>query len=861
MQNRFSILIYLLGVLGFMRLPAPANAQVLDVSGAVFDAALATGSLNAVTLHVTTCPNVTGNETSADPVRAILSTPEFSSAQYLGKPTTYGGELTATFIGAGINPDFASLTISKVGTNAWCISKVWLEADGQVIWSHPSAQAKVPGYIGIYPLKGNLWVDEEPGLLPSVRFADFVVSQAKGAPKAPLEIEFHTCAAGADPGTDDAVSVVLSRDTPNAQDHSHPGVEAIVLDNPGDDREANQPDRYRLDDQGIGTLWSVAVQKVGKDGWCFDRMSVFVGGVRIFNSTEKVVLDGASASALAERRYGVGWLGTGTWDGLFLVGREVEAVGTPALPLKSSATFRWYGYGGAGQECRPFRSLTPGSAALLGADRCNDGLACSGGNKCVASGAPGQICNEVEPYFTSVGGKIASAVVPACDPPKKIEDAYSCIDNKCVVSGGWGEPCNVTGPACDASPWNLRCYAGSCIPNGEENGFCYEIDPNAESAVRCAEPDQVCVSNICKTRSRVWQGVWGKTNCAYGDPSCNRCVNDVVKQFKSMGSSSGAYAHSYSAMLEDTYDPSGEHFPAFFTPSDGGHVQSFLRLPITGPGPIAGTGAKPQWFVTDYGKAGVLYAVRMSANTWAGPTLEPRVKGEVTNIFDAETVHPGGMSVVGKYLLVAASGSSDDYHNGVHVYTYKHNTDGSELGLTYLGKQQEHYVSAVAAIRNDVGDYTILASSNGAAHTYYRWRGKLSEPEGWTYVDEWKDVPIFENMTMVTECNTGKVFLIGATANETNVRVTAELFGLPTANALSNRWALYDLSVSVEGNRMPLVYATDAPFYNKSRCNARGGASVHAGMNGELLIYCHEKEPFDLGNRDEFDFEEWAGRR
>ncbi len=494
---------------------SPRAAAALDITEAISDAYIEVGSFKTVTLKVKTCANVTGNETSTDPITASLSNSVFSETRNLGAPTTYGGVLSTWFQEGAF--DYQSLTLRKSGTNAWCIEKVWLESGGATIWTHPGANPNDQAYIGVLPLSGRIWIDNGDGHVPSVRFSDFPVLQTKGLPRAPLDIAFHTCSATVSKNgkTDDEVSVVVIRDNPNAAGitSQKQALEPFNLNNPGDDREADQPDRYRLDDHGVGLITGLRVQKTGADGWCFDRVSIFVGSVEVKAAlTKPIILDGSTTSSIAEQFVPIRF-GTGSFDNL-------AAVGYPALPLRRSATWTYPDRGAAGQACRPDEPFTY-LASLTTSDRCNIGLACLN-NKCVASGGSGQLCNELDPYFmANAAGKLEAAVQPSCNKPAGELDCIMTEGgvSRCLPNAGQeGYSCRNEDDSRGECNYGMECQSDACVwVVGTEGYACY-ADVAVTNTSAC-EGDLLCTgavpANECvDPLETAWKMAW-LSNSAY----------------------------------------------------------------------------------------------------------------------------------------------------------------------------------------------------------------------------------------------------------------------------------------------------------------------------------------------------------
>ncbi len=707
-------------------------------------------SLPIATLHVKTCGKVTGYETSNDPARATISTPTWSQTGYLGTPTTFGSELTWNFTQTEVF-DYVSLTISKKGTDAWCIEKVWLEYRGATIWSHPSTEAKGENYIGPHSLKGKIWLDESDTAVPSVRFSDVMVVYAEAAPRAPLEVEFHTCAesVSAKGGTDDEVSVVLTRDLRTY--FGEFAVETVSLDNAGNDRESNQIDRYRIDDVGISRLDKLTVRKLGKDAWCFDRVSVFVAGKRIFSSTNKVTLDGATASTYDEIKLTVGWAP--------LTQADPDGGGYPALPFTRSAAWTSPGKGARGQVCRPaVAQKLPGSAVLSYIDRCNDGLSCLN-ERCVKAGEAKQPCNESEPLLKWLpGGKLDISWSVSCDSKD-----LRCGDGLCNATGtedGYCKP-ECSNDSCNPCGSGLACNSASvCEIAGGTGQLCF-YGGGCNGDFVCGE-NLECVNP--KTADFRWYA--GYQGCRAGDDDCNVAAPKVRDQLDA--------AWDNGAMDWDNaqwnFNWNRNYLPSDRQPHNvfEEHVQGFTR-----------TNRDEFRFVGSYSDCdglnpGALFAkCQIDGGGNGGIFFVRRESDGYKKLAYLHTVrdrHPSGVAVLGKYVAFS------DMSNEVRLIDMDHVAE-STAPITFRAPGASRAGGGLGLAKLEGDGYLLVVSPSGDdEHEGQRWvrfyhlNGDLEHPVvkqvgNWPYSQPaaWQgDYRYTQNISVITERATGDIYVINS---------------------------------------------------------------------------------------------------
>lgn len=370
-------------------------------------------------------------------------------------------------------------------------------------------------------------------------------------------------------------------------------------------------------------------------------------------------------------------------------------------------------------------------------------------------------------------------------------------------------------------------------------------------ALCAALPPRAAAQDIPEAWVARFSAFKGKTDCAYGARDCNRCVNDVVEQFRDL-TQRDAHVRRVRKWKIETFDlpypprnlsPSAPIGPNSFA----GHFQSFIRLPTDG---IAGA---PNLFAS-YSNAAIF-----------GSRAEAEPSGRIGNgnlryHYGAAYDHPGGMQGLGQYVLVATEKDGADGTRLEILDSAAPNTPPRVYPLPGMDR-----AANVSAAKLQSGGYLLLLSRS-SYHTDYRlfFTASLEDPlledvlpsitttwdtgfaSGWSG-DEKNG---FENLSMVTECGTGKLYVIGSTAPEVlNPDGLTALY--PWGKSI---WSLYELvsgTSPVDGKHHALRHITNNTREMYSReCDPRASGTAFAGPNGELALYCHQRNN-DVNSRRE----------
>jgi hypothetical protein len=352
----------------------------------------------------------------------------------------------------------------------------------------------------------------------------------------------------------------------------------------------------------------------------------------------------------------------------------------------------------------------------------------------------------------------------------------------------------------------------------------------------------------------------GETRCAYGASDCNRCVYDVQGQFKKM-TIDGAMDRR---AADWTFTPGNYYAPKGTLPSstfdyvdvalsdlgltgtppnidvhDFGHFQSFARLPTTADNEIA--------YVTAFdGKNGSLFGT--TAKRMSGVD-EGRLSNATLSYMDgARTVHIGGMQGIGRRALIAQETPGGGPAT-LSFYDFTYPSAPSALHTDLRAVSGQNSAANVGVVKLASGGYFIV-SSEGSYHQNYRvyYTPSLSAPRLEPIYRPSVVYPSapsrsgtkdgFENVSLVTECGTGDVYMVGVTGPDMfgGMAISTATYGAVDSGygAAKGTWSLYKLTNPISAE----LVATNAVDMDRASCDPRGGGSAFAGQHGELVFYC-----------------------
>jgi len=219
--------------------------------------------------------------------------------------------------------------------------------------------------------------------------------------------------------------------------------------------------------------------------------------------------------------------------------------------------------------------------------------------------------------------------------------------------------------------------------------------------------------------------------------------------------------------------------------------------------------------------------------------------------------HIGGIHSVGKYLLIGVDTQSFestrievmDLSNPSSIHWSATNPASRGIYTLHLGQFQAKRISSIAAAQLFDGTFAILFQERAIAnvdHYYTLLKAPSMERIAEATLVSRQIVPTIggDSLSMVTECETGRLFAVTATGPD---------------SGSTNQWAL--LSIDGSGGSADVVFrgSSSYPTYSEDACQTRGGATAFSGKDRNLVLSCHEKSPGRAGTQPHrWDFEEWT---
>ena len=327
--------------------------------------------------------------------------------------------------------------------------------------------------------------------------------------------------------------------------------------------------------------------------------------------------------------------------------------------------------------------------------------------------------------------------------------------------------------------------------------------------------------------------------CAYGDGACNRCLTDVRGEF-GLFKDAGREERSY-WFRDDrnggAFEPYGIHASDVITgAASNGHVQSFARLPIL-------SDSFTNWYAATHseedGRDGYLYFVEDD------PSYQ--TPGSVRYVYPVSlTAHPGGVQAIGSFLVVPNEETAED-RSYYQVYDV---SLPEQVRLTATRKLPATGAANVAVARLADGGYLFVSSRSSFHETYLAFYAHDIET-----LSGFKDLGLMtgaywaENLTMITECETGDLYVLGGGGDRIGPAGGTGYY------ARENLWALYRVRRDEGKVNLDLV---DYVEKDRSRgCNARASGTAFVDKDGHLHVYCHEKTLSAPGEGDSGDFADY----
>ena len=352
----------------------------------------------------------------------------------------------------------------------------------------------------------------------------------------------------------------------------------------------------------------------------------------------------------------------------------------------------------------------------------------------------------------------------------------------------------------------------------------------------------------------------GALNCGYGSSLCNVCVNRVVSTFAGMPRSPTSKIR-YKSRGGDNLPPFNRNLAAFG--GNDSHVQTIARLP--GADIDIGVVSSGPWFALSRarpgnpGGAGVFlvhfadFAPNDGEALNRSETGDPPSNRETVYYYPtADMDHPGGGQAMGRFFAVAVDcdeASKCGSRNYIDIYNFKE--IGSPNALVQrvpVGAQGEQgnvsTITAVSMARLSSGQYLMFVLGKDNAHEGWFYISDLPvivPSTRWNYAAYWKRSlgaeHNYQNVTMVTECGTGDLYMFGTgNAGYTVGAVIGSTFtGDPPGE---EHIALLKIGeVNGQVTMESLGTRTFDPG-SSEYCTFRAGATMHATPLGGMALYC-----------------------
>jgi hypothetical protein len=344
----------------------------------------------------------------------------------------------------------------------------------------------------------------------------------------------------------------------------------------------------------------------------------------------------------------------------------------------------------------------------------------------------------------------------------------------------------------------------------------------------------------------------------FGNARANRCAVDVPGAFRRLpGSPTGKVR--YRSMGGRALPPYNARL-AEFGDWDA-HVQSIVRLSLpwednlwaavsrATPGNTGGGGVFLVHLADGHGADGTRWV--LPGDDFTG---EPPAGRETALYYPISgTAHPGGMQAVGEFLVVASEGPegepplvdilqrtpSDVAYSEVQRFTLY-----GDLGEPVAPSR---FITAAALSRLSVGRYLLFVlgkDEDQQGWFYVSDQTSLTADTTWTFLDHVEMPWFYQNVALVTECDTREIYLIAT--NNVDYDGSANS-GVEYADLMHFGWDAASSQVDLSLTDLRAFAAGGAGY-----CTFRAAATPFVDKDGNLLLYCHAyKANTDLfGNPD-----------
>lgn len=340
-------------------------------------------------------------------------------------------------------------------------------------------------------------------------------------------------------------------------------------------------------------------------------------------------------------------------------------------------------------------------------------------------------------------------------------------------------------------------------------------------------------------------------NCRRGDPDCNRCTGSVVRQFNRIKTGQanwkgkpwrfnwGTKYRPYDITPYEAFDNDDTLSEAFGI--SVGHPQGFVRT-NSSIMPYAGSHSMNK---QERDKPGTIFIIRQDAQG----------RKYLSALHRTHTHHPSGVHILGKYIVFGER--PKDSPNELRLVDInapflKQNITHSMPKAIGESRDKVMFGGGIGIVRLSKESYLLISSLPGdnkgdkRYHQFYHLQGKLNKPSALkiSFINEQtyknpthfsKDFKFSENLSLISECNTGDIYAIHSTGD-----------GGKNLDALigGGYWRLSKLKK--EANQFQLqpmdVFEMSQ---NATNCHMRSAASVGVAPNGKIEMLCHQyrKDP------------------
>lgn len=338
----------------------------------------------------------------------------------------------------------------------------------------------------------------------------------------------------------------------------------------------------------------------------------------------------------------------------------------------------------------------------------------------------------------------------------------------------------------------------------------------------CGDPDNLRPDNLEGAEQPVTGAAFlGARSCPPGSPSCNNCVNDLRATLDA--GFDGAFhwdAKPWRFNWTRDYPPTGRSPSSAFQDDSlipDHHVQGFVRT----------NSSRVRFMMThsDESAGSIARIVQLSDG-----------RKQLDTLVRSTIAHPSGGQVLGGYFAFAE-------HNSLRVL----DVDGpaTDLRQTFprtdsLRTGGDGAGGGLGAVRLSDGRTMIVVSTPGGDGSatrrtlFYVKDGDIAEPAPLRLVGEtpyaqpagWNgDYQRSENLSVLTECSTGKIYTLHATGEVDGVRAYFRLSRVDTTADGQARLTTIK------------AYNTTQNIFN---CHLRSSGTAFATPTHRLELYCHQ---------------------